>query len=213
MKNVNDLSGLTKKGFESNIKQFDPAIFESCKVIDLICPVINKYFIKTKTICTASSSYGIKHMVQKYLGQYVSNGELIYAMNKEGYLIKRNDINCYFNIKETDLKCFTKSREILDKLSMTVENDIRWYVKNIKDYQKYKYNFRCIIDTYFSQSPLLKRYVVPVISKEIGEDVSTVKYWFDLRNNVNIEIPVDKFDHLKKIFGFSNNDFMINNEA
>ncbi len=48
----------------------------------------------------SSTSYGLKHDCERAIGEYVSNGELIYAMYLEGYRIKQafvNNPNARFN--------------------------------------------------------------------------------------------------------------------
>ena len=58
---------------------------------------------RRKTINTKFTSYGLKHMVERATGQYVSNGAFICAALYLGYKMKRSRLsspNVYFNIRE-----------------------------------------------------------------------------------------------------------------
>ena len=57
---------------------------------------------RRKTINTASSSYGLKHVVERVMGQYVANGEFICAALVLGYKMKKlkDNPNAYFNIRK-----------------------------------------------------------------------------------------------------------------
>lgn len=213
MKNINELSGLTKIGFESQTKEFNANILENSTFYNLIRPVIKKYFAKSNTFCYTHSSYSIRNLVKDYVGENISNGELIYAMHQEGYSIKKDGINCYFNIKKSELDSFIYSKEILKILSKSSAVELQRHLDFEKKFLKFKYNFSCIIDSEFMQYRHIKIFVVKVISKEIEEDTSIVRLWFDLPRNSSIEIPEDKYKLLKKIFGSTNDDFLKNNEA
>lgn len=73
-------------------------------VVDFLRPISKKI----KSINYSSSSYGIKHGVERAIGMYISNGELIIAMLKLGFKYKRPPgnagVNCYFNISSHSLK-------------------------------------------------------------------------------------------------------------
>jgi hypothetical protein len=61
---------------------------------------------KTKAINKSDFSYGLKHIVEKILGEYCSNGELICAAIYMGFTWKRNgqdDPNAYFNMSVRDI--------------------------------------------------------------------------------------------------------------
>jgi hypothetical protein len=52
-----------------------------------------------KTVCYQHSSYGLKHICEKAVGFYVSNGEMKGAMLKAGYITsERKSINWSFNV-------------------------------------------------------------------------------------------------------------------
>lgn len=98
------LNGLKLNGFDNEHESFDESLFSTNKKIDIIRPFLSENLSKTKTINKSHSSYGLKHIVEKKIGQYVTNGELIYAMFLEGFDIKRHNINCFFNIKTSEVK-------------------------------------------------------------------------------------------------------------
>ncbi len=85
--------------------EFDPSIFDNER-INVIRSIIKANYVPIKSIMRHRSSYGIKHDVEKrkeaeIIGNYVSNGELIYAMHLEGYnLVPTYDgsPNAYFNV-------------------------------------------------------------------------------------------------------------------
>lgn len=54
-----------------------------------------------KSINYKHSSYGLKHIAEKGIDEYVSNGEFIGAMIEAGYEIKQiSSLNASFNISE-----------------------------------------------------------------------------------------------------------------
>lgn len=99
----NSLNSLNLNGFGESVKAFDKTVFDVDR-IDEIRQFISSKFSKIKSFNTRNSSYGLKHIVERAIGNYVSNGELIYAMHLEGYSIKRTGINCYFNLSVKSLK-------------------------------------------------------------------------------------------------------------
>lgn len=71
---------------------------------------------KSKRINSNHSSYGLKHTVERHLGAYTSNGELIAAMLLCGFKHRRNYFpsgklmpNCSFNLSKNGYK-FLASR-------------------------------------------------------------------------------------------------------
>lgn len=105
MKTKDELKGLNDNGYsDSNI--FDPSVFKKDKIEKIRC--IIKFFLvprKGGAINEEFNSYSLKHNVERFLqtynmpcGNYVSNGEFIYAMILEGYKVKRDGRNAYFNI-------------------------------------------------------------------------------------------------------------------
>jgi len=109
-----NLTCLTLNGYEPGIA-FDETQFEQAR-IEEIRSVLRKWFRKMKNINLKRSSYSLKHAMERYLGRervwegavdgYVSNGELIYAMVLEGFDVRREGINAFFNISEIDYDAF-----------------------------------------------------------------------------------------------------------
>lgn len=101
------LIGLTHEGFEY-IDGIEDTLSESEPVISRIRPIIRKHFRKSKSISTVYGSYKLKHRMEEYNGEpgkdYVTNGKLIYAMALEGFRMKREGKNCYFNIYVKDYR-------------------------------------------------------------------------------------------------------------
>lgn len=65
---------------------------------------------KTKNFNRQSTSYGLKHKIERKTDLYVSNGELIAAMILEGYKwdIDWSGINCNFNVSKKSVKKLDK---------------------------------------------------------------------------------------------------------
>lgn len=103
MKQEEQLLGLELHGFGGKTK-FNASIFNK-DTIAKIRLVIQKYYSPIKKINEQRSSYGLKHDIEKYLDAYITNGELIYAMDLEGYKVKNTDNkNACFNISEKGVK-------------------------------------------------------------------------------------------------------------
>lgn len=95
-------------------------IVEERKLIRLdhvgrVCDLL-RHCTPAKRINSKHSSYGLKHTVERHLGAYTSNGELITAMLLSGFKHRRHyDYNgrlmpnCSFNLSENDYK-FLSSR-------------------------------------------------------------------------------------------------------
>ena len=111
-----ELSGLTTGGFNGSdslhIKDFNELELNAAR------DVIACYFRPISTINNDSSSYGLKHLVERYLQaetkgaiNYVSNGTLILAMYDAGFRIKRMDSsspNCHFNVSKKSIHYLEK---------------------------------------------------------------------------------------------------------
>lgn len=203
MEHKNDLSGLNSAGFQNSNNKFNHEIFKENKTIELLRPAIRKYFRETKTIYRHSSSYGIKHVAENHIGTYVSNGELIYAMHLEGYKIKRDTINCCFNISGQDLRLLSNANEILQILSQPTNREIFEYLKFRKQFLKYKYHFKFLLYLKFSGNTELKNDVLKIISKEMNENIINIKYWFDILKDEDTTIPKEQMEQLEKLFDLS----------
>ena len=123
MEKIEVLTGLREHGFTSKIG-FDPSIFKTER-IDAIRTIIREHLTPIKRISAyeAGRSYTLKHKFEDYasrtgnavLGNYVTNGECIYAMYLEGYMVKRekDGQSAYFNVSK---KSFEKFRELINSL-------------------------------------------------------------------------------------------------
>ena len=207
----NDLTGLNSSGFQNSEIEFNRDIFKENITIGIIRPLIKKYFVQTKTIYRGSSSYGIKHVVERNIGTYVSNGELIYAMDLEGFNIVRDSINCFFNISQKDIRLLSNSKPILETLSVPLNNEISDYIKHEKGFMKFKYNFKFLIETKFWSQPDFKKDVLKIVSKEINESLENVRSWVNTLKVQDTIIPKEKMELLEKIFNLSQNK-LVNQE-
>lgn len=66
--------------------------------VDKIADWVSPRLEKSKNILEVPSSYGIKHLVERGMGEYVSNGELIAAMLICGFKYGVSYKNAYFNL-------------------------------------------------------------------------------------------------------------------
>ncbi|WP_179353810.1 hypothetical protein [Winogradskyella vidalii] len=199
---INKLIGLCHNGFSNGNEKIDSSTFSEIQKIEKIRAEIKKYFTKTKSFNLKRSSYGLKHELERHLGNYVTNGELIYAMYLEGYKIKRCDINCYFNISSVGLKNLTISNKLLESFKVSWEYELEDYLKfrkRLKKFKRNKYHFDLIISLLF-QNDIPKKNVYGVIGAEIGETSETIKQWFTIENDESI--PEEKLIALSKIFNF-----------
>ena len=117
------LSGLQEHGF-SGKAGFDKSIFSVTR-IDAIRFIIRTHLVTIKHISTSSSaySYSLKHLIERYayvtqepiLGNYVKNGECIYAMYLEGFMVKpeADGKNAYFNVSQKSVDVL---RSVVSKL-------------------------------------------------------------------------------------------------
>lgn len=68
------------------------------KDVEKIANYIAPRFEKSNRLCKKISSYGLKHIVERDMGEYVGNGELIAAMLLCGFKYEQCGINAYFFI-------------------------------------------------------------------------------------------------------------------
>jgi hypothetical protein len=104
MNNPNNIKlpdGLTKNGFSESDKEDDQI---DKNELEHIINFIELRFDKTKSINKKRSSYGLKHLVERNINTYVSNGELIASMIICDYKYKVDGINCYFNVTTNSVK-------------------------------------------------------------------------------------------------------------
>lgn len=210
MEHKNDLRGLDLFGFQNFVNEFNIDIFKENKTIDLLRPLIRKYFTKTKAIYSGLSSYGIKNVTERYLETYVTNGELIYAMHLEGFKISRGHINCCFNVSQADIRLLRNAKPILKILSVPLNRDIFDYLKYNKKFLKLKYHIKFLIETKSWSQSDLERDVLKIISKEIIETLPVVRYWTNMLQDDETNIPMGKMELLEKIFNLPPNK-LVNN--
>lgn len=94
---------LTQYGFNADLKDAKIEPLNPCKVFIIEC-FIEQNFERRKNINHKHSSYGLKHIVEKELGFYISNGEFIAGMILDHYEYKHIEsiVNCCFNVKSTN---------------------------------------------------------------------------------------------------------------
>lgn len=80
-----------------------PAILDIERV-EAIKLQINRMFSRQILINYNRSSYGLKHIVERELGEYVANGELIAGFILAGFEYVRDGINAHFNVHEDSVK-------------------------------------------------------------------------------------------------------------
>lgn len=197
---INNLRGLQAEGFTESTEDFDDKIFKKAGNIEQIRAIIKTYFRKTESINYDNSSYGLKHIVEKDLGIYVTNGELIYAMSLEDFTIEKGSVNCFFNVSKAGIRLLKNASEISETLKVPAFYTDKDYLTRKKSFLKYKYTFNSLIDCRFAKSIKLKRYVYTTIALELREDTETVIGWMNIFNSDDTVIPEDKLKLLSEIF-------------
>ncbi|MDA3852630.1 MAG: hypothetical protein PF444_00075 [Bacteroidales bacterium] len=205
---TNDLRGLKAEGFTEETTAFDAKIFNKAESIDKIRKVIKTYLRKTDTTNYDNSSYGLKHIIEKHIGFYVSNGEVIYAMHLEGFKIEKGSINCLFNVSKAGIRLLKNSNEIKDTLKIPAFYNADDYLTRKKTFLKYKYTFNSLIDCRFANNVKLKRYVYTTIAIELGQDVDSVIKWINIFNSEKTEIPEIVLSKLCKIFNLKEGEML-----
>jgi hypothetical protein len=195
MKNIEkDLAGLTQKGFV-NLKGISGGISEQNSNVIWVRPLIRKYFHKSDRYNYNHTSYGIKKIFQRYTDRkhYISNGEFIYAMALEGFKIKRDDINCRFNIYEKEYQMVNTAPKLLKELRDKSEKyDLQEYIDYLPTKYKYKYNLKYLFRNLGKLTSKEKRYIVSIISKEINVDESILKRLINLEMGEALNVDEEK---------------------
>jgi len=108
MKNILP-KNLQAKGFtnseDANNEQIDILSLEAIRKF------VRDNFKKNKTINSKIGSYKLKHIAEKNIGEYVSNGGLIASMILEGYEYKKDSKtspNANFNLSQLSIRKFLK---------------------------------------------------------------------------------------------------------
>lgn len=94
-----DLTAISEAVVQTNeIADFEIKFVEMCK------DYLQKHYRKTKKINKKITSYRLKHIIEKAIGNYISNGEVIAAAADLGYDVDSDGIcpNAMFNIEEYD---------------------------------------------------------------------------------------------------------------
>lgn len=205
---TNDLTGLKAEGFTEETTAFDEKNFNKTESIDVLRAVIRTYLRKTDSTNYDNSSYGLKHIFEKHVGFYVSNGELIYAMHLEGFKIEKENINCFFNVSKAGVRLLKNANVIKETLQLPVFYNANDYLTRKKTFLKYKYTFNSLIDCRFSKNVKLKRYVYTIIALELGVESETVIKWINIFNSEKVEIPEEVLSKLSKLFNLKDNEML-----
>ncbi len=112
-----ELMGLTNGGF-TGTKPFCVDDFNNLE-LNAARDVVLSFLSPIESINKNYTSYGLKHIVERFLAidtnngiNYISNGVLILAMYSCGYRIWRakGDKNCFFNVSEKSVERLCNAR-------------------------------------------------------------------------------------------------------
>lgn len=207
----NNLKGLDRSGFRDGTMKFDPSVFENLDKIEKIRTEIRKYFTKTTRKNPKNTSYGLKHIMERHIGEYVSNGEFIYSMHLEGFKIFKENINCGFNVSKTGINLLANANKIKEILGTPLDYEYSVYLKKKELYLKYKYHLKLFIDTTFWNKQI-KPFVPAIIGKEIDVSAETIEFWINLLKSEEAEIPSDKLKLISNLLN-QNDIKLINTES
>lgn len=72
---------------------------------------------KTKVFYTGNTSYGLKHVFERYTGCYIHNSDFIVAMSFAGFRVKEvfQSPNCFFNISKRSINAIIEVTEMRKK--------------------------------------------------------------------------------------------------
>ena len=98
-----NLIGLALGGY-TDAEGFDDIAFDDER-IGMLVEICKKHLKRSKTINDSFTSYGLKHIIERFckyrypeeIGDYAHNGEIIYAMSEAGFRIQRSGRNAIFN--------------------------------------------------------------------------------------------------------------------
>ena len=91
---------LSRFGF-GKCEKLEP--LEKARVMEIV-DFIEGRFQHQRNINQKRSSYGLKHKVERAMGSYVANGELIAAMYILDYKVEIDTPNASFNVSESSIK-------------------------------------------------------------------------------------------------------------
>lgn len=91
-------------------------LLSNCEVFDRCCLILRS-IDKSKSVRKKHDSYGLKHLLEKIMGGYVSNGAAICALIDCGYRIQVGDSgpNVFFNMYERDYNALSKRAELAEQ--------------------------------------------------------------------------------------------------
>ena len=96
---------------QAKFKENQEKLLNAAERCTQICEWLNQVG-KAKPIHFECWSYGLKHVVEKAIGKYCSNGEFICAAIHMGFKCRRDGPNAYFNMSVPDLKRLKKDAEV-----------------------------------------------------------------------------------------------------
>lgn len=79
--------------------------------VAVCCNWILSFVEPSRMISGKHSSYGLKHIVERYDGDYIGNGEFIYAAILLGYRFEQFGPNALFNMNFKKWECFLKGKK------------------------------------------------------------------------------------------------------
>ena len=94
-------TNLFRFGFKTGVK---PGVPLERANVEIVATWVAQHFQKSKKLCKTTSSYGLKHVVERATGKYVGNGELIAAMLMCGFEYEKDGINAFFFIDRKSIK-------------------------------------------------------------------------------------------------------------
>lgn len=101
---------ITEQGYDGDGNYQNLLI--NCEVFERCCLILRSIG-RSKTIRKNHDSYGLKHILEKIIGGYVSNGAAICALIDCGFRIQVGDKgpNVFFNMYERDYNALSKRAE------------------------------------------------------------------------------------------------------
>ena len=83
--------------------------------VNVATAFMRKYYSPRKQLNRKCGSYGLKHVYERATGNYIPNGDFIYAMHLSGFdIVQCHDLskNCKFNISNKMPNTDTKNEKI-----------------------------------------------------------------------------------------------------
>lgn len=110
---MRELPRLGLYGFINGKSTEKEEVFDTAKIEKIKCFIVENIG-RIKTINREISSYGIKHIIEDSVGEYVSNGECIKAFIELGFNVaeQQGGLNAYFNVSSADLAMIKHKRRM-----------------------------------------------------------------------------------------------------